>query len=130
MAKGSMAVSAYIMLIGKLIVEIVLLSMFTSQVIIPGINAAEVIESVSLSNSLATSINSLSVQEEGTIKFTFSKEFLVITGIDGKKNFIAVEKEDKKVFLEARLKNLIHKKTKTLIIKKDFSSNLIEVIPE
>ena len=130
MLKGSMAVSAYIMLIGKLIVEIVLLSMFTSQVIIPGINAAEVIESVSLSNSLATSINSLSVQEEGTIKFTFSKEFLVITGIDGKKNFIAVEKEDKKVFLEARLKNLIHKKTKTLIIKKDFSSNLIEVIPE
>ena len=129
MAKGSMAVSAYIMLIGKLIVEIVLLSMFTSQVIIPGINAAEVIESVSLANSLATSINSLSIQDEGTIKFTFSKEFLIITGIESK-NFIAVEKEDKKVFLEAKLKNLIHKKTKTLIIKKDFSSNLIEVIPE
>ena len=129
MLKGSMAVSAYIMLIGKLIVEIVLLSMFTSQVIIPGINAAEVIESVSLSNSLATSINSLSIQDEGTIKFTFSKEFLIITGIESK-NFIAVEKEDKKVFLEAKLKNLIHKKTKTLIIKKDFSSNLIEVIPE
>ncbi len=127
------ALTEYILTIGLLIVEVILLSMFTVNFLIPGINAAEVIESVSLGNSIATTANALSVQDEGEIKLTFSRDFLITAGIENKKNYILVtgsgeDKNENKVFLEAKLKNLIQKNTKTLTLRKTGGSDLVEVL--
>ena len=131
--KGSWGTTEYFAIIGMLIIEIILISMFATNFIIPGTDSAEIIESVSLGNSIATTINALSVQDEGTIKLIFSKEFLVVGGTENKKNYISVisdkgGKKENKVFLEAKLKNLIHQNTKSVTIKKERESDLIEVL--
>ncbi len=128
MLKGISATSSYTIFIGNIIVMLTLISLFTTQIIAPGIDSMHVIESVSLGNTIAAVTNALSVQDEGEITISFPKDYRVATGIEGGKNFIYVENKEKKVFLEAKLKSLFDRTSKGIRIIKA-PGELVEVVP-
>ena len=128
--KGSYEMVEYFSLIEILIVVSALVIIFATHFLIPGMDASKLIQSVSQGNLLATTINAMSVQEEGEVKISFTDVLRVVVGIENKRNFISVGDEKKKIFFEARVKNLLSKKAKQLVIKKDKSSSLVEVIAE
>ena len=126
--KAVSATSSYIIFIANIVVMLTLVSVFTTQIIAPGIDSMHIIESASLGNTIASVTNALSVQEEGEVIISFPKDYRVATGIEGGKNFIYVEDKEKKVFFQSKLKSLFDKTIDGIKISKK-PGELMEVVP-
>lgn len=124
--KGAAAASSYIMWITVLVISIGAITALTTQVFVPGLKTAQIVEEKSLAFELASSMNALSLEESGEVEKIFTKEYLLETGREGEKYFISIG--DEKVFTNAKLKDIVLETTDRIKIVKNFDDDFLEVL--
>ena len=113
--KGTEAFPELITFIGVIVIGMLVISVYTSQTVVPGIKAAELVEQSSLASAMQSIINTLSTTDSGKVTKDFVKEHRIrLSFVDGK-NYIFVD--DVKLELATKVKPTDVTSKKVLIEK-------------
>lgn len=115
MAEGAPAIGELIMFVGIMLLGLIVVFIFSTKILAPGLEIASAIEDASLAYSVASVVNILSTVDAGEVKMDFSKQFDIKSAVSAGSVYINIG--DRSALIRGKLEAVSFAADKIKIVK-------------